>query len=98
MFINAELVASQRNFSKNSVNTFTVIDDIYSTTLNVESLFKGPFICTLAKNNIPYKRKKIIFQNIAKNGNMKSFIYGLIPYIILGLVWEWPSYIFNYLI
>lgn len=86
VFVNGKLISSQRNFSKNSVNTFTLNDDTYSTTLNVESLLKGPFICTLTKNNKPYKRKKLIFQNLGKNGNMKSFIYGIIPYIILGLI------------
>ncbi len=85
VFVNEKLVSAQRNFSRNSVNTFSVNNDVYSTSLNVENIFKGPFTCTLTKNDKPYKRKILMFQKVSKNGAKQSFMYGLIPYIALGL-------------
>ncbi len=86
VFVNKELVASNWNFSKNSSNTFEVNDDVYSTSLEVKSLLKGPIICTLIKNSKPYKRKKLVFQREGSKGSNKAFFLRLLPYLVLGLV------------
>ena len=84
VFVNDELVSTQRNFSRSSVNTFSIDDDVYSTEIDVRNIFKGPFICTLFKNNKPFKRKKLLFHAI--NKNKRQIFYDFIPYLILGII------------
>lgn len=86
VFVNSELVASNWNYAKNSSNTFAVNSDVYSTSLEVKSLLKGPIICTLIKNNEPHKRKKLLFNCEVPKRSYKEFFLTLVPYIVLGLV------------
>jgi len=64
VFVNGQLVSSQRNYSTDSTNTFNISNNEYSTNFKVSKIFKGPFICTLNKNGIPYKRQIITFPEI----------------------------------
>jgi len=104
VFVNGELVSSQRNYSKNSTNLFEIGENEYSTSLEVVSLLKGPFICTLRKNGEAYKRKKLIFPRAVANSSKNPFILRFLFYILLGLVFgfsknyfdfpSWSTYIF----
>ena len=85
VFVNNQLVSSQRNLSKNSSNHFSIKDDNYSTSIIVKSIFTGPITCTLIKNNTPFKRKKLIFKNI-EHVNKHSYALRLIAYVTLGLL------------
>jgi hypothetical protein len=67
VYIDGELVSSQRNLSKNSTNTFKIGVNEYSTNMKVISLLKGPFVCTLSKNGFIYRRQKLIFPNVKRN-------------------------------
>ena len=66
IFVDGELISSKRNLSSNSTHTFKVDDNEYSTNIQAVSVFRGPFVCTLSKNEEAYKRQKLVFPK-AKN-------------------------------
>jgi hypothetical protein len=84
VFVNGELVSSQRNLSTNSTNSFSIGENEYSTNLNAVSLLKGPFVCTLSKNGKEYKRQKLIFMKAEPSGKGLPFIVRLSFFILLG--------------
>ena len=85
IYVNGELVSSQRNLSTNSTNTFKIGENKYSTNLQVISLFKGPFICTLSKNGGIYKSQRLIFPKSERKKNKMHFLLILLFCIGLGV-------------
>jgi len=61
VFVNGELVSSQRNRSKNSTQIFKIGENEYSTNTQVNSVYKGPIVCTLNKNGEAHKRLKLVY-------------------------------------
>lgn len=61
IYVNGVLVSSQRNISINSTNNFQVGGCAYAINISVENLIKGTVVCTLSKNGIAYKCKKLVF-------------------------------------
>ena len=61
IYVNGELLSSQRNLSINSSHSFNIGANRYSTQFKVKSLLKGPFICTLNKNGQAYKQQNLVF-------------------------------------
>ncbi|WP_444932887.1 hypothetical protein [Microbulbifer sp. JTAC008] len=84
VFVNGELVSSQRNLSTDSTNNFSIGENEYSTNLNVVSLLKGPFVCTLSKNGKEYKRQKLVFPKAEPSRKGLPFIIRLSFFILLG--------------
>jgi len=85
VYVDGELVSSQRNFSKNSTNSFKLGENEYSITLEAVSLFKGPFVCTLSKNGKAYKRQKLIYPKAIKTGKKSHFVLRLIFFVGVGV-------------
>ena len=59
--VNTQLVAEQRNLSTNSSTSFEVQGTLYNTNIEVKSLFKGPFVCSLFKNGELFKQQRLVF-------------------------------------
>lgn len=98
VFVNNELVASQKNLlSKNSELNFTVQEIEYAINIEVHSLLTGTTTCTLLKNGIPYKRKKVLFYvSIPKDEKIKfhfrisTIIYLSALLFIIKIGWDVP--------
>lgn len=88
VYVNGNLVSRQRNLSTNSKNTFVIDGEEYSTIFKAASLLKGPFTCTLLKNDVPIKKQKLLFStpgNPQKSENpQKSFLAGWIVPVSVG--------------
>ena len=84
VYVDGELVSSQRNLSTDSSNVFSIGQNEYSTNLKVASLLKGPFICTLSKNGNKYKRQKLIFPKLQSKSSKFSFLVRFTFFIVLG--------------
>jgi len=65
--VNNKLVVKQRNLSTNSSTTFKIQNNSYKTNLNIESILKGPFVCSLYKNDELFKQQKLVFDSSNKN-------------------------------
>ena len=98
IYVNDELITSQRNISKNSTNTFVVDGTEYSINLDVVSIRKGPFVCTLSKNGKPYKRRKLVFSMHEVQKSKFNFLLQLVFFIFVGLIfgaakayWQLPK-------
>lgn len=98
VYVNGELVSSQRNLSTDSTNSFSIGPNEYSTTLSVVSLFKGPFVCTLSKNGNEYKRQKLLFPKGNSSSKGLPFIARFSFFIVLGALfgfarayWQLPK-------
>ena len=74
VFVDGELIVSQRNLSARSATAFRIGHDEYATNMQAVSLVKGPFICTLNKNGRPHKRQKLVFPR-AELGFLKILLY-----------------------
>lgn len=61
--VNNVLIAEQRNLSTNSLTSFDIQGTSYKTNLEVKSLFKGPFVCSLFKNGELFKQQKLVFRD-----------------------------------
>ena len=97
VYIDGELICSQRNLSVDSTNKFILNDNEYTTNLKVANIFKGPFMCTLNKNGVPYQRQKLsIPKNItSKKSLFKRFLCYLVLAFIFGILkayWRLPDY------
>lgn len=82
VFVDGMLVAEQRNFNKHSRNTFSVGNATCSTSLDVESLLKGPFVCTFIRNGRPFKRQSLVLPSFA--APKKRLWYQLGLFAIIG--------------
>lgn len=98
VYVNGELVSSQRNLSTDSTNSFSIGSNEYSTNLNTASLFKGPFVCTLSKNGKEYMRQKLVFPKAERSSNGMPFVVKLSFFIMLGALfgfarsyWQLPK-------
>jgi len=95
IFIDGALASRQRSFSTKSEQNFSIGDNHYSTQLKSTNLFKGPFVCTLRKNNQVYARKKLVFPPAPRGW---SFIYStLVPLALVTAIgaaqvyWQLPE-------
>ena len=84
VLIDGQLVSSRRNFSKHSQSTFSIGSATCSTSLDVESLLKGPFVCTLFRNGEPFKRQRLVFP--ASTTSTNNFWYQIGIFVLLGIV------------
>jgi hypothetical protein len=98
VYVNGELISSQRNLSTDSTNSFNIGVNQYSTNLNVESLLKGPFVCTLSKNGDAYKRQRLLFPKAKPSSKGMSFLVSFFLFLVLGILfglarsyWQLPS-------
>lgn len=91
IYVDGELVSSQRNISTNSSNNFKIGPNEYSTNMKVVSLIKGPFVCTLTKNGREYKRQKLVFHKALVQSKKLPFIVELTFYIVLGGLFGFAS-------
>ena len=103
VFINGKLVSSQRNFSKHSRNNFSIGTNQYHTSLDVTSLFKGPFTCTLFKNDQEIKKQRLVFPRKTGKSKYSFFIILAICFMVgagFGVVKNnfnlpgWSTYLF----
>ena len=60
VYVNGDLVTSQRNYSKKSSLSFSISGNAYTRHMEVTSLLKGPFVCTLTKNSRILQRQKLM--------------------------------------
>ncbi|PKM04534.1 MAG: hypothetical protein CVV16_04920 [Gammaproteobacteria bacterium HGW-Gammaproteobacteria-6] len=74
IYVNGSLVSSQRNISRRSINEFKIGENLYSVNMEAVTLLKGPFVCTLLKNGIDLKRKKVSFANPSTLSRLAIFI------------------------
>ena len=95
VLVNGKLVSSQRNFSKHSSNLFKVGENEYSTSLQVESLLRGPFVCTLSKNGKAYKKKKLTFSRTVSGDKKAPVILRFLFYVLLGVAFGYSKSYFN---
>jgi hypothetical protein len=86
VYVNGELVSSQRTLSKDSTNTFKIGENEYSTNLHTASLFKGPSICTLCKNGNVYRRQKLRFPSSDGKKFKSQFLSYFIFFFVMGIV------------
>ena len=98
VYVNGELISSQRTLSTDSTNSFNVGANEYSTNLNTASLLKGPFVCTLIKNGKAYRRQKLLFPKAKPSSKGMSFLVSFLLFIVLGTLfgfarsyWQLPS-------
>jgi len=98
VYVNGDLISSQRNLSTDSTNSFNVGANEYSTNLNVASLLKGPFLCTLSKNGDAYRRQRLLFPKAKPSSKWKSFLVSFLLFLVLGILfglarsyWQLPS-------
>lgn len=84
VYVNGELVSSQRNIATDSTNSFSVGANEYSTNLKVVSLLKGPLVCTLIKNGKEHMRQRLIFSKANKSSKGLPFIARFSFFILLG--------------
>ena len=97
VFINGNLVSSQRNISTNSTNSFSIGENEYSTNLNAVS-----------KNGKEYKRQNLVFPKAEESSKRLPFIVKFSFFIFLGIClglarsfWQLPKesiYVFIVLI
>lgn len=99
VYVDGELVSSQRNLSTNSTNTFKIGENEYSTNLQAISLLKGPFVCTLSKNGVFYKRQKLIFPKLVQRKDRMHLLLILlfcagsgVAFAIAKDFWQLPNY------
>ena len=91
--VNGELVVKQRSLSIDSNNSFKIENSIYRTNLKVKNIFKGPYICSLFKNEKLLKQQKLTFPGHGKNAPW----YGKWWFsIMLGLFIAITSTVFKY--
>lgn len=86
VYVDGEVVSSQRNLSTNSSNKFRVGANEYSTNMKAVSILKGPFVCTLNKNGQAYKRQRLVFPKL-RTGKL-SFFSTLGIYILIGVLFR----------
>lgn len=86
IFVNGKLIASQRNYSTNSTNKFVLNGKEYLTTLKVASLLRGPCVCTLSKEGVAIKRKKLVFPRISFKKGTYDLIVVLTTIIGIGVL------------
>jgi hypothetical protein len=98
VYVNGELISSQRNLSTDSTNSFNIGVNQYSTNLNAESILKGPFVCTLSKNGDAYKRQRLLFPKAKPSSKGMSFLVSFLLFLVLGVLfglarsyWQLPS-------
>jgi len=60
VYVDGELVSSQRNLSSKSSCIFSIGPNEYSVNMKAVSLLEGPYVCTLNKNGKEYKRQKLL--------------------------------------
>mgnify|MGYP006075183233 CR=1 FL=1 len=84
IFVDGALVSLQRNFSKDSNNYFTLGENEYSINLHVVSLFSGPFVCSLKKNSLDYRRQKLVFPQPLRSLWKLLLLTGLPIFIIFA--------------
>lgn len=94
VYVNGELVSSQRTLSTNSTNSFNIGENEYSTNLKAVSLLKGPVVCTLSKNGREYKRQKMIFPKFDPSAKILFFtlILVVVFFEFASLHWQLPRY------
>ena len=86
IYVNKELILTQRKYSKDSISKFNISNNNYSVSLKVESFVKGPFICTLNKNGIAIKRQSLQFPRKRDNKKKVAYIFELSVYITIGAI------------
>lgn len=84
VYVNGELVASQRNLSKDSNTSFSIGANTYVLNLKVTSIQKGPFVCTLSKNGLPYQQQRLIFSKDSAETSASSITGKLLFFVVLG--------------
>ena len=96
IYVNGELISSQRNLSKNSFNTFKIGENEYSTNMQAISLIKGPYVCTLSKNGQVYKRQKLLFKYRRHTKNAYLLLFFIFAALFVGpemaeSYWKFPK-------
>jgi len=61
--VNGSLQATQRNYRRKTKTEISIGGDKYTIQLNVKSLLKGPFVCTLYHEEVPLKRQRMVYPN-----------------------------------
>lgn len=100
VYVNDELVSSQRNISTNSTNYFKIGTNEYSTNLKAAGLLKGILVCTLSKNGREYKRQKLVFPKLESSLIVLFSIVALmvVAFEFASSHWQLPKYyIFGFL-
>ncbi|MEM9102768.1 MAG: hypothetical protein AAGB12_10640 [Pseudomonadota bacterium] len=83
VFIDGQLIVSKRSFLPTSSNEFEVDGELFKYNFN-SSLFKGSYACTLYKNHLPFKRKKIVFPK--KSSSIKKQFFNTIFHFFIGFL------------
>ncbi|MCK4743314.1 MAG: hypothetical protein KAT25_05805 [Sulfuriflexus sp.] len=96
VFVDGELISEQRNYSKSTASNFKIGDDEFSVVLEVTSLLRGPFVCTLSKNGVDIKRKKLVFPERKTNGFWIPLLTNFVIFFILGITLIYSKYYFGY--
>lgn len=98
VFIDGVLVSAQRNLSMKSDQIFELGDNVYKTEFSTKNIFKGPFVCTLYKNNNPYRIKKLILhdENIKTPFFMKLWFIMIVGfgYGVTSSILDFPNWAF----
>lgn len=93
VYVNGDLVTSQRNYSKKSSLSFSISGNSYTRHMEVTSLLKGPFVCTLTKNSRILQRQKLIFSR--PETKVLPFFKKLWIWVIIGVAAGVMSSILN---
>ena len=98
VFVDGNLVSSQRTLSTESSHNFSIGEDCYSTSMNAVSLFRGPFLCTLSKNGKEFKRQKLVYNARGKLSYWLWSLFYLVFYLALFIAfavakayWRFPQ-------
>ena len=83
--VDGQLVASQRNFNKHSENHFMVGDIPCSISLDAATLLRGPYVCTLHRNGVPFKRQRLIIASASALFN-RRYWYEIVLLVFLVIV------------
>ena len=95
VYLDGELVASQRNLKRVSQNTFAVDGTSFSTSMSAENIFKGPYTCTLLKEGNAIKKQHLTFPstNSSKIVTTLRFIFYVVMGYLFGTAlnyYKWP--------
>lgn len=93
IYVDGVMVSSQRNLSKNSNSEIKIGTNDYSTNMNVASISKGPFVCTLYKNGQAYKRQRLVFPKSGKLKLTTIFVLSILIGVLFGIArvyWQFP--------
>lgn len=97
VFVDDILVSINRSYKYKTKNNFLINGESFSTTMNTISILKGPFVCTLLKNNIPILRQRLSYSLNIKHVIILFLIVSIlaVPIALISYYLKLPNWVDN---